>query len=262
MKERGASPAVWMVAGLVAAGVAGGPGWAAGQGKCGGPSTAAQGIYEEGEQVGVKFDVLMEQNGRLRRVSSNYAFRSGDRFKFQVETNRSAFIYVLNRTLPGDARSLQSKGIEEIRDEDRRDRSGSRREYTLLYPGAGRRPAAVAAGRAVELPPGGFYRMDDNPGIEKLYVLASERRIDDIDRYFDSDGRQRPGRRPRGGGSTEGDVLDQLNTQLSSWGCNAGMAFADPDADSKGIEVAGYGVVRDREGPGSFEVSLKHLPRR
>ena len=249
----------WAVAGLVAMGVTGGARVAAGQ------SVDAKGIYEDGRRVGVKFDVLLERDGRLRRVPTTYAFRSGDRFKFEVETNRSAYVYVLNRTLQGDARRLESRGIEEIRDDDRRDRSGSRRKYTLLYPGRGRRPMAVREGSRVQLPPGSdsYFVMDDEPGVERVYVLASERQID-ISSYFDlEDGRQRTGRPPRDRDdeSIEDDVLDQLNARLASWVGNADVAFADEDADSKGIDVSGYGVVRDEGRPGTVEVSLRHLPR-
>ena len=249
---------------LAAAVAVGGPDPAAGQ------STGAKGIYEDNGQVGVKFDVLLERNGRLRRVSSTYPFRSGDRFKFEVQTNRSAFVYILNRTLQGDPQSLRSKGIDEIRDDDRRDRSGSRRAYTLLYPRRGGRPAAVRPGAPVQLPPGdrNYFVMDDNPGVEKVYVLASEQRID-VSEYFDiENGRQRTGPPRRGnppgggGGSIEDDVLDQLNARLASWVGNADVAFAEEDADSKGIDVAGYGVVRDDEQPGTVEVTLRHLPRR
>ena len=104
--------------------------------------------------------------------------------------------------------------------------------------------------------------MDEQTGIEKIYVLASERRID-LSEYFDlEDGRQRTGRRPRRDGSLEDDVLDQLNARLVQLKGNALAAFADEDADSKGVEVSGYGVVRDEGGPGTVEVSLRHLPRR
>ena len=258
MRKQGVSAAAWLVAGLVAAGAGGGPRQAAGQ------SATPKGVFEEGRQVGVKFQVLRERDGELRRVATTYPFRSGDRFKFEVETNRSVFVYVLNRTLTGDAQSLRSKGIEEIRDDDRRDHSGSRRQYRLLYPGGGSRPAAVPAGRRVQFPPGDdrYFVMDDQTGIEKIYLLASERRID-LSEYFDlEDGRQRTGRRPRRDGSIEDDVLDQLNARLVQLKGNALAAFADEDADSKGVEVSGYGVVRDEGGPGTVEVSLRHLPRR
>ena len=183
MRKQGVSAAAWLVAGLVAAGAGGGP-QAAGQ------SATPKGVFEEGRQVGVKFQVLRERDGELRRVATTYPFRSGDRFKFEVETNRSVFVYVLNRTLTGDAQSLRSKGIEEIRDDDRRDHSGSRRQYRLLYPGGGSRPAAVPAGRRVQFPPGDdrYFVMDDQTGIEKIYLLASERRID-LSGVFRSGGR-------------------------------------------------------------------------
>ena len=68
MRKRRVSVAVWVAAGLVAAGTAGGPLPAAGQ------SASAKGIYEEGNEVGVKFQVLRERGGELRRVSSSYPF--------------------------------------------------------------------------------------------------------------------------------------------------------------------------------------------
>ena len=214
--------------------------------------------------------MLRERDGELRRVSSNARFRSGDRFKFEVETNRSAYVYVLNRTLAGDARDLQSKGIEEIRDEDKRNRSGSRREYMLLYPRPGERPAAVPANTGVQLPreDDRFFRMDNNPGVERLYVLASERRID-ISEFFDLErGRQRTGRRSGPGragddGSIDDDVLDQLNARLASWADSAASEFADEDAHLKGIEVSSYGIVKEgNSDAAAIEVSLTHLPGR
>ena len=267
MKGRGvASFVVRRVAGFAAVWAAGGPPPAAGQ-QAGdkGIYLEARGIYQEGARLGLKHDVLLERDGRLRGVSSTHRFRSGDRFRVEVEPNRAAFIYVLHRTLRGDERSLRGKGIEVIRGEDRRDRSGSRRRYSLLYPAPGRRPAAVRAGARVQLPSrDGYFVMDDEPGIERVYLVASERPIDVL-RYFDpEDGRQRTGRPPSGGGSIEDDVLDQLNARLASWVGNADVAMADEDAADKGIDVTGYGIVR--EGPGSgvgaVELSLRHLPRR
>ena len=264
MSKRRVSVAVWVAAGLVAAGTAGGPPPAAGQ------SVSAKGVYEDGNEVGVKFQVLRERGGELRRVSSSHPFRSGDRFKFEVETNRAAFVYVLNRTLSGDARDLQSKGIDEIIGEDRRDRSGSRQPYTLLYPRPGERPPALPAGRRVQLPreDDRFFRMDDNPGVERLYVLASDRRIDISEFFSLESGRQREGRTPRTDrpgrdGSIDDDVLDQLNARLASWAGNALTEFADEDAHSKGVEVSSYGVghpERSGNSPTAIEVSLKHLP--
>lgn len=264
MRGRGVSSfVVRSVAGLAAVWAAGGALPAAGE------QAGAKGIYQEGARLGLKHAVLLERDGRLRRVSSTHPFRSGDRFRVEVEPNRAAFIYVLNRTLRGDERSLRSKGIDVIRDEDRRDRSGSRRPYRLLYPAPGRRPAAVRAGARIQLPSrDGYFVMDDEPGVERVYLVVSDRPVDVLDDFDPEDGRQRTGP-PRGrDGSIEDDVLDQLNARLASWVGNADVAMADEDAAGKGIDVAGYGVVREDDGSGdgpriaAVEVNLRHLPRR
>ena len=129
--------------------------------------------------------------------------------------------------------------------------------------GAGERPPALPAGRRVQLPreDDRFFRsssilaarMDDsdNPGVgvERLYVLASDRRIDISEFFSLESGRQREGRRqvpwprtdrPGGDGSIEDDVLDQLNARLASWAGNAFTEFADEDA----LAVSSYGVGR------------------
>ena len=252
MGKQGVSAAACLVAGIVAVGAGGGPRQAAGQ------LASPKGSFEEGRQVGVKFQVLQERGGRLRRVSTTYPFRSGDRFKFEVETNRPIFVYLLNRTLAGDAETPRSKVFEEIRNDDRRDRSGSRHEYRLVYPTGGDQPTRFRTGRPAQLPPGDDrYFVMEGPGIEKLYVLLSEQRID-LSKYFDlDDGRQRTGRRPRRDGAVEDDVPDQLNARLLKWTGNVVVEFADEDA-----RVVGYGVVRDEDGPGMVEVSLRVLPRR
>ena len=215
----------------------------------------ARGIFVEERRLGAKFSVLLVRNGQESRVSTDHDFRSGDEMKFEVEVNRPAFVYVLNRTFPGDARRLQGRGIEEVRDHDRQNRAGDRRQYTLLYPRPGSRPAALPANRPVRLPAGdAVFRMDDDPGLERLYVMVSEHALD-IDEYFETEtGRQRTGE------SADNDVLDQLNANLASASANGSTVFA------RGIIVddgnADYGIVEDEERPYTVEVNLRHLPSR
>ena len=218
----------------------------------------ARGIFEEGRELGARFNVVLVRNGRERRVSTDYDFRSGDRMKFELELNRPAFVYVLNRTFPGDARRLQALGIEEVRNRDRQNRRGDRRQYTLLYPRAGSRPAALPANRPVRLPAGDrVFRMDDSPGLERLYVMVSEERLD-IDDYFEINGSQRTRRAADGNGSADDDVLDQLNADLAAGSTNGSTVFAmgiieeDGDVD--------YGIVEDDDRPYTVEVNLRHLP--
>ena len=254
------------VAGVVAAGglvvTAAGSSPVAAQSERGGLTTVeARGVFVENDRLAAKSHVLLVRNGRERRVSTNHEFRSGDRWKLQVETNRPAFAYVLHRTIPGDARQLvQSRGVEVVRDRDRRNRSGRRDPYRLLYPVTGGQPVPVRPNRPVRLPQGQgeYFRMDDQTGLEKIFLVLSEERID-IRKYFDRDGRQRTGRRPggSGGGSIEDDVLDQLNADLASGSSNGQTAIGTGD------EVESYGVVVEgSEGSSpfaTFELNLKHV---
>jgi len=244
------------LAGCVTVGLIGPQRTDAQPGSAGLTTARARGIYEEGRDLAAKFNVLLVRGGRERRVSTDYDFRSGDRMKFELELNRPAFVYVLNRTFPGDARRLQSRGIEEVRDDDRRNRRGDRRQYTLLYPRADSRPAALPANRPVRLPRGDrVFVMDDEPGLERLYVMVSEQRLD-IDDYFDLNGRQRTRRRPGGGGSADDDVLDQLNANLASASANGSTVFARGIVEE---DDGDYGIVEDADGPYTVEVNLRHL---
>ena len=240
------------VAGCVMVGLLGAPPAGAQPGSADLTTVRARGIYEEGRELSAKFNVLLVRNGEERRVSTDYDFRSGDQMRFEVEVNRPAFVYVLNRTFPGDARRLQALGIGDVLDNDKQNRQGDRRQYTLLYPRAGSSPAALRPNRPVRLPTGNtVFRMDDNPGLEKLYVMVSEERLD-IDEYFESGGG-----RQRTGGSPDHDVLDQLNADLATGSTNGSTVFAmgiiedDRDAD--------YGVVEDDDRPYTVEVNLRHL---
>lgn len=255
-----------VAAGVVAAGglVVAAAGWSpvAAQSEREGLTTAqARGVFVENDRLAAKSHVVLVRNGRERRVSTNHEFRSGDRWKLHVETNRPAFAYVLHRTIPGDARRLvQSRGVEVVRDRDRRNRSGRRDPYRLLYPVTGGQPVPVRPNRPVRLPrgQGEYFRMDNETGLEKIFLVLSEERID-IRKHFESDGRQRTGRRPggSGGGSIEEDVLDQLNADLVSGLSNGQTAIGTGD------EFESYGVVVEGSGGSSpfatFELNLKHV---
>ena len=232
------------------------PLFVAAQTETGSATLQAKGVYEARDRTGARFNVLLVRDGRERRVSADYDFRSGDRMKFEVETNRPAFVYVLNRTLRGDARRLQSKGIDQIREEDLRARGGNRVQYTLLYPGKGERPIALPPNRPVRLPQGrgNLFVMDNEPGIEKLYVVLSERPIDIGDHFNLETGRQRSGRAASGRGTDE-DVLDQLNTAMASWSGNGTTAIAPKGIDT----VDSYALAHEAGGPYLIEVDLKHL---
>ena len=238
----------------------------------------AKGIFVDGGQSGqtaVKFNVLLKRDGRERTVNSNYRFEDGDQMKFQFELNKSAYVYVVHREFRGDPSSRQlqrlagPKGIEVVRDDDRRRRrderpgAGRRREgYQLLFPTREvGRSNRLAAGKVHTIPadPDLYFTMDDRPGIEKLYVVASDREVDITEQFELSDGSMRRG---NGGGRTDDtndDVLSQLSAKLASYAANALNLF------EKGIKVErerdNYGAGRDSKKPFMTEVDLAHHVR-
>ena len=237
----------------------------------------AKGIYVDGGQSGqtaVKFNVLLKRDGRERTVNSNYRFQDGDQMKFQFELNKSAYVYVVHREFRGDPSSRQLQrlagptGIEVVRDDDRRRRderpgAGRRREgYQLLFPTREvGRSNRLAAGKVHTIPanPDLYFTMDDRPGIEKLYVVASDREVDITEQFELSDGSMRRG---NGGGRTDDtndDVISQLSAKLASYAANALNWF------EKGIKVErerdNYGAGRDSKKPFMTEVDLAHHAR-
>jgi len=229
---------------------------------------------EEDRKTAVEFNVLLNRDGRQRIVESNHRFQDDDRMRFQFKLNRDSYVYVLHRTIDGDPRSDRvrryagPKGIEVVRDENRRrgspgdrDRERSAGEdgsYQLLFPnktvGMDNRLRAHTV-HTVPVDRNLFFTMDDNPGIEKLYLVVSDKQLD-IGEHFDiEDGRSR---RRSGSGSgrrddSASDVLDQLIEKLAAYGGNSSVSFA-----TKGIGVESYGVVLERDKPMMVEVDLAH----
>jgi len=215
---------------------------------------SAKGIYREGQKPGVKFQVLLNEGTRDRRVPVTHDFVSGDRFKFQLESNKDGYVYILNRTLPGDPEQLSSKGITRIVEDDRRNPS-TRTRYTLLWPNTAQ-AQRIRANTPFTVP--AEFRMDNEPGVEKLYVVVAEKPIR-IEDYFDVRNGQQRATPTAGSGTprrdTNEDLWAQLGKDLTSWVANADASMA-----SKGIqEVESYGIVRDGAKPAAVEISLKHF---
>lgn len=225
-------------------------------------TATAKGIFlseKEDRPTGVRFNVLLERGDSRRTVESAHRFINGDRMKFQFETNRDAYIYVVHRTFDGDPESSDtkrvagSKGIEVVRREDR----GRAKEatYQLLFPSSQAGQNNKLAARKVHTVPTSssvYFNMDDKPGIEKLYLVVSPTPID-IKSYFDIESGK-----IRGRDDTADDVISRLNADLSQYGKNVELTF------SKGIQVGeadSYGIVVDREKPMMLEVDLAHHRR-
>jgi hypothetical protein len=94
---------------------------------------------------------LVSRDGQRRRVTTDHAFRSGDRFKLHLQSNRAGYLTVVN--------------------------VGSTGRTTMLFPPSSSSPAsnAIRARETYAVPPDEFIRFDDNPGEETLLVMLSPR---------------------------------------------------------------------------------------
>lgn len=98
---------------------------------------------------------VVEADGQKRRVTTDHVFRSGDRIRLRVITNRDGYLSLLNL--------------------------GSTGKSTLLFPhpAIGGGQSLVKANTPYEVPPGALIRFDDNPGVETLFVTLSTKPLDD-----------------------------------------------------------------------------------
>ena len=132
------------------------------------PSETAKGLYYEGVaepegdrapgaggNAGIRYRVLRrEPSGEAAEVDAETTFRSGDRIRFAFEPNVDGFLYVVQR--------------------------GSTGRWSVLLPhpeiNDGRN--AVTGFEEVTIPPEGWFRMDDNPGTEQVFVYLSREPIE------------------------------------------------------------------------------------
>jgi hypothetical protein len=219
----------------------------------------AKGIFLDKTSPGVKFSVILLRGDERLTVPTSYEFRSGDEMLFQFSLNRDAYVYVLTRTIKGDAevtsRFAGSRGIQILQREDAKPRRHAA-AYRLLFPlqtsGLQNR---LTAGGVHSIPANGTrFSMDKDPGLEKLYLVLSPTPID-MKRYFEMDtGLLLRATEPAA--RSDHDALSALGLHLLEWNRNAQTLIADPA--SKGIQIEGYGVSSDSNHPALVEVDLKH----
>jgi hypothetical protein len=177
---------------------------------------------------GMRFDIELERpDGRRVEVPVTYEFHSGDRIWLRMDVRNHAYVYVLNRTLNGD-----DKGIATLRDEDQR-RPPSPAELPRLVFG----PEKLNRGTARLAPKTGALRFDNNPGIEKLYVILSPKPLQ-LDVTFDPEGRVLSDDSHR-------DAVENLDRRMAEWASNADVAVPDKNG-AKGLDHDNYGYCVER----------------
>ncbi len=211
----------------------------------GGDELTAKGIYHDVDRYqrsGLQFRILLDDNGKERRVSTSYPFHTGDQFTFSFEINRNTHIYIINRTEVSKsaavAASYQPKQVSH---------RSRLTEPRLLFPtedaGTGNR---LVSNRAHVVPSRGHFVMDHESGVEKLYVVISDRSLDFSDLFHADTGKLRGSAAPR---------TAALQARLDGWQANALVELVP-----KGIvhEVDGYAATADASRPAVVEIDLKH----
>ena len=194
----------------------------------------------------------------------NHAFRTGDRFTFTFEINRDTYIYVINETFPESDVSpagFTAKRIERVYVVEKSPPLRRRPstwpwpvrlgEPRMLFPtakaGSNNR---LKADRPYPVPHRGYYVMDDQTGLERLYLVISDRRLDLSATFHDDNGRL------RGAASADRALsVERLGRQLAEWKENAEVELVE-----KGIvhDIASYGVSIDPAKPAVVEIDLRH----
>ncbi|MHB8111008.1 MAG: DUF4384 domain-containing protein [Syntrophorhabdaceae bacterium] len=107
------------------------------------PATQTAAAPAREKYVGVSYKlVLLKDNGSFDMVSKSRTFRSGEKIKLLVRTNRPGYLTIMNIGTSGNSTVLCSEQVE---------------------PGA-----------MIEIPKTGNFRFTGAPGTEKLLVMLSE----------------------------------------------------------------------------------------
>ena len=187
-----------------------------------GPAAPVPAAAAAAANAGIKYRILLRApDGAAREVDAETMFQSGDRIRFAFEPNVDGFLYVIQR--------------------------GSSGRWSVLLPhpmiNGGRN--RVAPYGEVTIPPEGWFRFDENPGSEQVFVYLSREPLATL---------------PWGGGPVvraqsvdEPTVIELANSIRSR-----DLVFEKEDAPD-GAEQAAYVVNRDDLGDAvAWTVELQH----
>lgn len=122
------------------------------------PAAKAGKVPPQAGRLALGYTLFLDAAEGPRRVKPERIFRSGDRLRLLVELNRDGFLYVLHQEEDGSS--------------------------TLLYPDARIEEGEnrVAAHELCEVPAGAWFVFDEQPGDERLTLVASEKPLENIPR--------------------------------------------------------------------------------
>ncbi|MCC6588966.1 MAG: DUF4384 domain-containing protein [Bryobacterales bacterium] len=204
-------------------------------------SATAQKPAATAPRLGLRYSILQNVNGKMQEVDVDKEFRSREHIGVSMRSNEDAFLYVVVQ--------------------------GSQGNWDVLYPYPGERNR-VTAGQNVMIPPkcaagqeSECFAFDDDPGIEKLFIVLSEKPETDFDRLIHSvrgsapaAGPNRPGTTALASASLPGSDIDRLRQQLSS----RGIIRETVRRTSGGDENAMYVVASASTPRVVLDITLKH----
>jgi len=119
---------------------------------------APVGVAASYAPLGLRYSLLHSTDGaNYNEVDGETVFHSGDKLKVTVQSNDPAQLYVIAR--------------------------GSSGNWNVLFPSAevGGGDNRVTAMQSYEIPPGGRFYFDENPGEEKLFVILSRKPVENLE---------------------------------------------------------------------------------
>ncbi|MFZ4986560.1 MAG: DUF4384 domain-containing protein [Blastocatellia bacterium] len=188
---------------------------------------------------GAKITILLQRNGRTSQVPLSYAFTSGDKIKFQFQTNFDSYVRILNL--------------------------GTNGELQTLYPYNNQTSERLTRLSNYEIPQKGWLEFDKNPGTEQLAFIFSKQPIvvqpasDDASVSAGSIYAS-PSAGTHSSNTDQATALQALNSRALKTGLdNAKNLTLVPD--SHGGEVCNYGFIASEHfrGAVTIKINLKHL---
>ena len=116
------------------------------------------------DRLELRYTLETEEVGEPASVAATQGFESGDRFMLRVRPTDDVYLYLFVSDPNG--------------------------EFTLVAPGptdGGSSPRAAAGGEDVRLPGESILRLDEEPGVERLHLLASTEPLHDVEELLDDD---------------------------------------------------------------------------
>lgn len=114
-----------------------------------------------GPPLALKYRILKRtEEGRYDEVDTDTVFRSGDKIRVSVESNDNGYLYIVQQ--------------------------GSSKTWNLLFPNSEIDSGSnhIQRNREYDLPGGGRFTFDEQPGVERLFVILTRKPEPDLEKLI------------------------------------------------------------------------------